>query len=63
MAIFKIALDAMNACNLKIETMEKTKQIIKDNMGEEEYKAWAEQYITRKPMQMKVTSVSIVIFL
>ena len=62
-SMFKIALDAMNAYNMKVGTMKRTKQIIKDNMGHEEYKRWAEQYIKRKPMEMKVTSVSIVIFL
>ena len=50
MALFKIALDAMNTYNLKVATMKRTKQIIRDNMRDEEYKGRAEQYGKRKPI-------------
>ena len=63
MALFKIALDVMNTYNMKIGSMRRTKEIIKDNMGVGEYNEWSLQYPDRKPMEMKVISVSIVILL
>ena len=61
-SLFKIAVDAMNTYNLKIKTMEKTRELIKDNVRDEEYQRWSKQCIPRRSMQIKVAAVSIVIF-
>ena len=60
--LFKIVMDVVNLYNMKINTMQKTRDIIRDNMGEGEYERWRWEYTTRKPMHLKVITVSIVIF-
>ena len=61
-SVFKIAVDAMNMYNLKIKTMENTRELIKDNVRDEEYQRWSKQSIPRRSMQIKAAAVSIVIF-
>ena len=60
--LFKIVMDAVNLYNMKINTMQKMRDIIRDNMGEGEYKRWRGEYTTGKPMHLKAITVSIVIF-
>ena len=47
---------------MKLRTMEKTKDVIKDNMREDDFKKWSKQYQIRKPMHLQVATVGIVIF-
>ena len=60
--LFKIVMDAMNVYNMKLKTMQKIRDVIRDNMGEGEYNRWSGQYVTKKPMHIQVGTVSIVIF-
>ena len=60
--LFKIVMDAMNVYNMKLKTMQKVRDVIRDNMGEEEYNRWSGQYVTEKPMHIQVGTASIVIF-
>ena len=44
--LFKIAMNAMNVYNMKLKTMQKIRDVIRDNMGEGEYNRWSGQYVT-----------------
>ena len=61
--LFKISLDSINLYNTKLRTMEKTKDLIKDNMREDDFNNWSKQYQIRKPMCLQVITVSIWHFL
>ena len=39
--------------------MEKTKDVIKDNIREDDFNNWNKQYQIRKPMHLQVSTVSI----
>ena len=59
--LFKIVIDAMNVYNMKLKTMQKIRDMIRDNIWEGEYNRWSGQYVTKKPMHIQVGTVSIVI--
>ena len=63
--LFKLATNTMVLYNKLLKTMVKTRQLIKDNMGEEEFELWDGKFILRKPMKLQlldIETVSIVIF-
>ena len=65
-SLFKITTSSMNLYKNKIQTMDKTRQLIRYKMGEEVFELWDGQFVARKPMQLwelDINTVSIVIFL
>ena len=64
--LFKVATNFMMLYNKKLQTMSKTRQLIQDNMAEDDFEIWNGKFIQRKPMELQlldIETVSIVIFL
>ena len=61
--LFKISMDSISLYNMKLRTMEKTKDVINDNMREDDFNNWSKQDQIRKPMHLQVATVSICHFL
>ena len=63
--LFKVATNSMMLYNKKLQTMSKTRQLIQDNMAEDDFEIWDGKFIQRKPMQLwllDIEIVSIIIF-
>ena len=55
--LFKISMDSISLYNMKLRTMEKTKDVINDNMREDDFNIWSKQDQIRKPMHLQVATV------
>ena len=58
--IFKTATNVMTIYNSQLNTLHKTKQLLKATMPEKEFKKWEGELVKRKPVQLKLLDVETV---